>query len=144
VGWGILNKDLKRSIDHLVAIKILKEGGMKGSGIVGVYHARRVVPLMAHALLMPQMVPFAPLEGTVLTEKPLANSEIMQCLMEAIDSPKDSTRATIEFVYLVPRHPPMWPEPGFVRFVSYPLPSPFFPSCLVRFCSSDFEWDGAS
>jgi hypothetical protein len=67
---------LKRIVDHLAAIKILREDGMKESGVIGAYNARRVAPLMAHALPMYQMVPIAPLEGTVLTDGPLANSEI--------------------------------------------------------------------
>jgi hypothetical protein len=35
---------------------------------------------------MYQMVPIASVEGTVLTEGPLANSKIAQCLKEAMDS----------------------------------------------------------
>jgi hypothetical protein len=51
-GWGIPKKDVKRIADHLTTIKILRDGSVKGSGIIGVYHSRRVAPLMAHALLM--------------------------------------------------------------------------------------------
>jgi hypothetical protein len=105
----------------------LREDGVKGSGVIGAYHVRRVVPLMARALLMYQMVPVASLEGTMLIEGPLANSKIMQRLKEVMDSPKDSLGAIIEFMYPVPRHPLMLLEPGFVRFISYPLPSPSFP-----------------
>jgi hypothetical protein len=49
-GWGIPNKDLKRIVDHLAAIKILREDSVKGSGVIGAYNARRVAPLMAHTL----------------------------------------------------------------------------------------------
>jgi hypothetical protein len=56
-GWGVPKKDVKRIADHLAAIKILREGDMKGSGVIGAYHARRVVPLMACTLPMHQMVP---------------------------------------------------------------------------------------
>ena len=44
---------------------------MKGSGIIGAYHMRRVVPLMVHALPLHQMVPRASLEGTVLVDEVL-------------------------------------------------------------------------
>jgi hypothetical protein len=60
-GWGVPNKDSKRIADHLATIKILREGSVKGSGVIRAYHARRVVPLMARMLLMHRMVPVAPL-----------------------------------------------------------------------------------
>jgi hypothetical protein len=65
-----------RIADHLAAIKILREVGVKGRGVIGVYHAWRVAPLMAHALLMHRIVPVAQLEGAVLTEGPLTDSEV--------------------------------------------------------------------
>ena len=40
--WGVLDKDKKRIKDHLVALQILKERGMKGSGIRG----HRCLPYM--------------------------------------------------------------------------------------------------
>ena len=46
--WRVSEKDKKKILDHLVAIRILKEKGLKGSGIIGTYHARRVAPLMRH------------------------------------------------------------------------------------------------
>jgi hypothetical protein len=124
---GVSKKDWKWIADHLVTIKILREDSVKGSGIIRAYHMRRVVPLMARPLLMYQMVPVAPLEGTVLVEGPLANSKIAQRLKEVMDSPKDSSGAIIKFVYPVPRHLPMRPEPSFIGFISYPLPFPSFP-----------------
>jgi hypothetical protein len=128
-GWGVLKKDVKRIADHLAAIKVLREADVKGSGVIRTYHARRMVPLMARVLLMHRMIPVARLEGTVLTEGPLADSEIMQCLKEAMDAPKGSLGAIIDFVYPVLRHPPMRPKPSFVRFVSFPLSLlPIFPN----------------
>ena len=41
--WGVPDKDKKRIKDHLVTLQILKERGVKGSGIIGAYHTRRVV-----------------------------------------------------------------------------------------------------
>jgi hypothetical protein len=37
----------------------LRKAGVKGSGVIREYHARRVAPLMAHVLLMHCMVPVA-------------------------------------------------------------------------------------
>jgi hypothetical protein len=80
---------------------------VKGSDVIRAYHARRVAPLLARVLLMHRMVPVAWLEGMVLAEGPLADSKIAQRLKEVMDAPKDSTRATIDFVYPVLRHPSM-------------------------------------
>ena len=40
--WGVPEKDKKKIQDHIAVIYILKENDMKGSGIIGAYHARRV------------------------------------------------------------------------------------------------------
>ena len=44
--WGIPEKDKKKIQDHIAAIHILKENGLKGSGVIRAYHVRRVAPLM--------------------------------------------------------------------------------------------------
>jgi hypothetical protein len=45
---------------------------------------------------------------------------------------RDSSGGILDFMYLVPRHPPMRPDIGFVEFISIPLsPAPLFP--LVNF-----------
>jgi hypothetical protein len=49
VKWDV-PKDMKKIIDHLAAIKILKENGVKGSGVIGAFRMRRVALLMARAL----------------------------------------------------------------------------------------------
>ena len=41
--WGVLEKDKKKIRDHLAAIHILKERGLKVSSIIRAYHLRRVV-----------------------------------------------------------------------------------------------------
>ena len=48
--WGVLEKDKKKIQDNLATIRILKERGLKGLGIIGAYHTRRVVPLMRRRL----------------------------------------------------------------------------------------------
>ena len=65
---GVPDKDKKKIQDHLAAIQILKERGVKGSGIIGAYHMRRVAPLMARALPLHLMAPRASLIGTTLAE----------------------------------------------------------------------------
>jgi hypothetical protein len=67
--WSIPDKAKKKIKDHLAAIQILKERGMKGSGFIGAYHTRRVAPLMSHVLPLYLMVPGASLEGTTLIDK---------------------------------------------------------------------------
>ena len=50
--------------------------GIKGVGIIGDYHARRVVPLMARVLPLYRMMPGTSFEGTVLVDKAFPYSEV--------------------------------------------------------------------
>ena len=115
---GVPEKDKKKLQDHLAAVQILKERGMKGLGIIGAYHMRRVAPLMARALPLHLMVPRASLIGTTLAEGALPPSEVAQRIKEAMEPLKDGAGAALDFVYPVPRHPPMRPESGYIDFVS--------------------------
>ena len=45
--------------DLLEAITFLKTRGLRGAGIIGGYHARRVAPLMARVLPLYRMTPGA-------------------------------------------------------------------------------------
>ena len=54
----------------------MKERGLKGSGVIGAYHTRRVAPLMTRALPLYTMAPKAPFDGMTLVEGTLPNSEI--------------------------------------------------------------------
>ena len=74
--WGVLDKDKKRIKDHLAALQILKDKGVKGSGIIGAYHTRRVAPLMSCALSLYLMAPEASLNGTALADGALSPSEV--------------------------------------------------------------------
>ena len=91
---------------------------MKGSGIIGAYHMRRVTPLMVRVLPLHQMPPGASLEGTVLVDEPLPPFEVAQRIKEAMEPSKDDTDVILDFVYPVPGHPPMQLEPGYINFVS--------------------------
>ena len=45
-------------------------------------------------------------------------SEVVQRIKEAMEPSKDNTSVVLDFVYLVPVHPPMRLELGFFEFVS--------------------------
>ena len=121
-----MGKEKKHLNGLLAAIQTLKQRGVKGSGVIDAYHVRRVAPLMARALPLYQMVPEASFEGTVLVDEALPYSEVAQRIKEAMEPTKDSAGAVLDFVYPVPGHPPMRPEPGFVDFVSFLSPCSSF------------------
>ena len=66
--WGVPEKDNKKIRDHIAAIHILKENGLKGSGIIRAHHARRVVTLMTRVLPLYAMAPEASFDETALAE----------------------------------------------------------------------------
>jgi len=74
--WGVLDKDKKRIKDHLATLQILKDRGVKGSGIIDAYHMRRVAPLMSRALPLYLMAPEASFEGTMLADGALPPTEV--------------------------------------------------------------------
>ena len=71
---------------------------MKGSGIIGAYHARRVAPLMARVLPLYQMVLETSFEGTVLVDEALPPSEVVQHIKEAMEPSKDDADVVLDFV----------------------------------------------
>ena len=98
---------------------------MKGSGIIGAYHTWRVAPLMSHALPLYLMAPGASLDGTTLADGALSPSKVVRRIKEAMEPSWDDTSAILDFLYPVPGHHPMLPEPGYIDFVSS------FSSCLL-------------
>ena len=66
---------------------------MKGSGVIGAYHERRVAPLMTRALPLYAMAPEASLDGTTLAEGALPNSEIVQRIKEEMEPSQDGAGA---------------------------------------------------
>ena len=123
---SVPEKDKKKIRDHITAIHILKENSLKGLGIIRTYHARRVAPLMTRALPLYAMAPEASFDGTTLIEGMLPNFEIAQRIKEAMEPMRDDTGATLDFIYPVPGHPSMRPEPGHVIFISFPFSCLFF------------------
>lgn len=59
------------------------------------------------------------------------DTDIAQCLKDAMETHKDAGGNAIPYVFLVSGCPPMQPEPGFVEFMS--LSSLVFPFSLVSF-----------
>ena len=57
--WGPPEKEKKRLRDLLNAIALLKNHGLRGAGVIGAYHARRVAPLMVRGLPLYGMTPSA-------------------------------------------------------------------------------------
>ena len=80
---------------------------------------------MTRMVLLYTMVPEASFDGTMLSGGTLPNSEITQCIKEAMEPLRDDAGATLDFVYPVSGHPLMRPEPGYIVFVSFPF------SCLL-------------
>ena len=52
-------------------------------------------------------------------------TEVAQRLKETMEPSKDTVGVVLDFVYPVPGHPPMQPEPGFINFVRSPFPCLF-------------------
>ena len=80
---------------------------------------RRVLPLYT-------MVAEASLDGTVLAEGALSPSEVAQRIKEVMEPLRNDAGAAFDFVYLVPGHPPMRSEPGYIDFVSSLSPCHLF------------------
>ena len=122
---GVPEKD-KRIQDHLTAIQILKERGVKVSKIIGAYHTRRVAPLMRRALPLYAMAPEASFDGMTLAEGALSPSEVAQRIKEAMEPSWNDADTVLEFVYPVLGTPQMWSELGYNIFVSFLSPCLLF------------------
>ena len=79
---------------------------------------------MARALPLYLMAPGASFVRTTLAEGALSPSEVAQCIEEAMEPLKDSAGAVLDFVYLVPGHPLIWPKLGYIDFISSLSPCP--------------------
>jgi hypothetical protein len=91
-------------------------------------------------------MPDTSLTGTMLTEGSLNDSEIAQRLKEATEATQRSRNTAsvdLDFGFPVPEHPVIWPEAGFIEFVSFSFP-PLSTSQSFIICLSNFERDGVS
>ncbi|XP_039786207.1 uncharacterized protein LOC120652448 [Panicum virgatum] len=84
---GPMQKEKDRFVDLLSAIQHLKELGLNGVGVVGVYHVRRVAPLMAWTVALYQMGPDVSFFGSVMSIGMIRDSEIGQRIREAFEAP---------------------------------------------------------
>lgn len=109
---------MKKIQDHVKAIRLLREHGLNGVGIIRAYHQGWVAPLMVRALALHRMALGVSLEGMVLTEAPVDPTEITRCIRDMMGSQGGSIGATPDYVFPAPGCPPMHLEPGFVEFVS--------------------------
>jgi hypothetical protein len=131
--WEAPDKEKKKLANHLRAITLLRDRGLRGTSIIRAYHARRVAMLMACALSLYEMVPGVPLEGTVLAHEPLYDIKVAQRIMDVTEvAPRSRDAAAsgdLEFIFTIPGHPTMRSDTGFTEFISsfwfLPLP-PFF------------------
>jgi hypothetical protein len=89
---------------------LLKSNDLRGADVIGAYRVRRVALLMAHALLLYEMVPSTQLDGTVLALGELHDSEVTQRIKEAMEES--------DIGFPISGHPPMWPDMGFIDMAS--------------------------
>ena len=116
--YGPIGREQKRLGDLLKAIMTLKGHGLHGTNIIRAYHVRRLASLMARTLPMWKMTPDSAPVGTVMVAgEALSISEIAQCLMEGMECLADPS-VDLAPVYLVPWHPMIRPDTGFIKLVS--------------------------
>jgi hypothetical protein len=102
----------RRRRGSTTTIVLLKLHGLHGTGIIRAYHARRVAPLMARALSLYEMMPNAPLDGTMLTHEMLHDTKVAQRI-------KDATMVDdLDFMFLISGHLTMRLDTGFFDLVS--------------------------
>ena len=96
----------------------MKGRSLRGTGIVGAYHIRRLAPLMACALPMYTMMLDSTPEGTVMVAGEALNvGETAQRIKEAMECLIDLS-VDLALVYLVLGHPAMPSNAGFIELVS--------------------------
>jgi hypothetical protein len=115
-GYGPIASEKKKIDSLLQAIKRLVDAGMAGAGVIAAFHERRVLPLIRRAHHLDEMVPNAPLEGTVLVTGELDQEEIKRRITSALGSVPPNA--------VLDAHPPMHPDDDFIEVVSILHSSP--------------------
>lgn len=92
------------------AVKRLVNREVTGAGVITVFHARRVLPLMRRERSLDEMVPCVSLNGTMLRSEELSNDIIRKHMKLVLGSAPDDITLDI--------HPPMRPRFGFIEIVS--------------------------
>jgi hypothetical protein len=98
-----------------------------GAEVITVFHERRLLPLMQRARRLDEMVPNAPLKGTMLVMGGLDHEEIKKRIKSALGSVLSNATFCV--------HSPMCPDDGFVEMVSAPPTLPLLPFPLASLCS---------
>jgi hypothetical protein len=125
MGYGPIATDRKKIDTLLQAVKRLVDADVIGARVIAMFHERRVLPLMQRTRHLNEMVPNAPLEGTVLMMGKLDCEEIKKRIKSALES--------VPFDAVLDAHPPMCPDDDFIKMVSPPHSSspPLFPWPLL-------------
>jgi hypothetical protein len=96
-----------------------------GAKVIVAFNERRVLSLMRRAHRLDEMVPNAPLEGTMLVTGELDREEIKKRIKSMLGSIPSNIALDV--------HSPMRPDDGFIKMVSAPHSSPP-PFSLGFFC----------
>jgi hypothetical protein len=119
-------------------VKHLVDAGVTRAGVITAFHERRVLPLMRRARHLDEMVPNAPLEGTMLVMGGLDQEEIKRRIKSVLGIvPPDAVLNV---------HPPMRPDDDFIEMVSIPILLLLLLLLLLLSCSLFvflFSWLGA-
>jgi len=94
-------------------VKILRDGGVTGMGIIAAFHRRRLAALGAQNLRMFEMAEGTFPAGTVMAAGALDEVEIVRQVKEALDVPRD-----FDILGHIHAHPPMRPDENCVKLVS--------------------------
>ena len=108
----------------LRALGKLHDRGLTAAVVVAAFHHRRVLPLMARRRHLFEMNPSDPIEGIRMSAFTLTDEEILRRVREAVDG-KPKIDGLLPF--------PMRPSRGYISLVSWVLPRPSRPSCLLLF-----------
>jgi hypothetical protein len=85
-GYGPITTERKKIESLLQAVKRLIDADVTGAEVIAAFHERRVLPQMRRARLLDEIVPNAPLEGTVLMTGGLDHEEIKKRLKSMLGS----------------------------------------------------------
>jgi hypothetical protein len=115
---GVPWAEEKQVRDVITTVVLLREKGVVGAGVNSSYLRWRVVPLMERKLSLFEMAANALTQGTVLATDVPRYTNVVRYLEQEMDTQKDAHGSVVPFVFLVPGCPAMWPEQGFLEFVS--------------------------
>ena len=123
-GYDIIKPDQPRLEPLLRALGKLRDHGLTVAVVVAAFHHRRVLPLMARRRRLFEMTPSDPIKGIKMSALALTDEEILRRVREAVDG-------KLKIDGLMPF--PMRPSRGYISLVSWVLPRPSRPSCLLLF-----------